>query len=227
MKTLQRSKATGSTMTPFLIIIGLVVVLGTVGFLLVQNRQQAGILAKERELAASTRETKSKYLDELEDLRAKLADVKQAKANEAELARLQEELLKMKELETKNLELQALNLQLGNQLTELVNLQKQTGSAVATTATSSPSGSGSMPAPPPAKNLNNKEICIQNLKQIDQAKKYWAEVEDRASSTVPNDFNLFGPVQFIKAKPVCPDGGTYSLGAINEKCSCTVAGHSY
>jgi len=66
-------------------------------------------------------------------------------------------------------------------------------------------------------------ICITNLKHIDDAKSLWAmesgaKVTDEASwaDLVPDYFNRI---------PTCPQGGTYTLGTVDEYPACDVTGH--
>ena len=52
--------------------------------------------------------------------------------------------------------------------------------------------------------------CVSNLKQIEAAYEQ-AKLAD--SKNVPSDVSgLVGPKKYIKNTPVCPAGGTYSLG---------------
>jgi hypothetical protein len=39
--------------------------------------------------------------------------------------------------------------------------------------------------------------------------------------------DLFGPGHYMAAKPVCPSGGIYTLGAVQENPRCTIPGHTY
>ncbi|MDD4013124.1 MAG: prepilin-type N-terminal cleavage/methylation domain-containing protein [Candidatus Omnitrophica bacterium] len=66
-------------------------------------------------------------------------------------------------------------------------------------------------------------VCIANLKHIDDAKALWAIEEGAASSAVPVWEDLV-PDYFNRA-PECPAGGTYTLGAVDEYPACDVEGH--
>jgi hypothetical protein len=66
--------------------------------------------------------------------------------------------------------------------------------------------------------------CINGLRQIDGAKEQWAldnHVKNGAIVTT-NDIAPYGGI------PVCPQGGTYTLGRVGElpKCSIGESGHS-
>lgn len=67
---------------------------------------------------------------------------------------------------------------------------------------------------------SQKNACIANLKQIDGAKHQWALETKTNSLAVPTESDLtpyFGNNRF----PVCPGGGTYTIGsmATNPVCS--------
>jgi len=67
--------------------------------------------------------------------------------------------------------------------------------------------------------------CINNLRQIDDAKAQWALETHKTSNITPLDTDLFGPGLFIKAKPVCPGGGQYDLRTVGEPALCDQPGH--
>ena len=79
-----------------------------------------------------------------------------------------------------------------------------------------------------ARVLSQKNACIANLKQMDGAKATWAMELKKNNSDTPGDTDLFGATLYIKDKPSCPGGGTYSLLAVDTKVTCTqtAAGHS-
>lgn len=68
-----------------------------------------------------------------------------------------------------------------------------------------------------------KNRCIYNLRRIDGAKQQWAIVMNKQPGDAPRWPDLTG--DFLREIPECPSGGTYSLGSITEKPSCTVEGH--
>jgi prepilin-type N-terminal cleavage/methylation domain-containing protein len=67
--------------------------------------------------------------------------------------------------------------------------------------------------------------CINNLRQIDDAKSQWALENHKDSTTVPLDADLFGPGLYIKAKPMCRVGGQYDLRTVGEPTLCDQPGH--
>jgi len=78
-----------------------------------------------------------------------------------------------------------------------------------------------------ARKSAQKAACIANLKTIEGAKGVWALEMKKSDSDVPGDADLFGANNNIRDKPTCPAGGTYNLGAVAEKPTCTVADHAF
>jgi prepilin-type N-terminal cleavage/methylation domain-containing protein len=76
-----------------------------------------------------------------------------------------------------------------------------------------------------ARKSAQRQACINNLKTIEGAKGIWALEMKKGDADVPSDADLFGPDRTIASKPSCPAGGTYNLGAVNERPSCSVADH--
>ena len=68
--------------------------------------------------------------------------------------------------------------------------------------------------------------CIAHLKQIDGAKSTWALEHQKRAEDIPTDSDLFGPEAYIRNKPICPRGGTYTLGKVGEYARCTFPEHS-
>ena len=80
-----------------------------------------------------------------------------------------------------------------------------------------------------ARTASQKSACIANLKQMDGAKATWALEQKQTSSATPVDSDLFSSTAYIRDKPVCPGGGTYTLQPVDTKTSCSLAatqGHS-
>ena len=71
-----------------------------------------------------------------------------------------------------------------------------------------------------------QNLCITNLRNIDDAKAQWALDTRKGSGVMPNDDDLFGPTAYIRTKPECPAGGEYDLNKVKETPTCTVAGHT-
>jgi general secretion pathway protein G len=80
-----------------------------------------------------------------------------------------------------------------------------------------------------ARTASQKNACIANLKQMDGAKASWALEQKKNNADTPGDTDLFGATQYIRDKPACPGGGTYTINAVDTKVACTLTanGHSY
>ncbi len=65
--------------------------------------------------------------------------------------------------------------------------------------------------------------CVANLKQMNGAKATWALESKKTGVDVPTDADLFGPARYVRAKPECPAGGIYPLGAVGETVHCSLA----
>jgi len=68
--------------------------------------------------------------------------------------------------------------------------------------------------------------CNLNLRDIVRAKATWAAEHEKLPSDVPQESDLFGKGRYIPQRPVCPKGGTYTLGAVDEKPTCSIPGHT-
>lgn len=82
----------------------------------------------------------------------------------------------------------------------------------------------------PARNVAYRNACINNLKQMRDAKTAWANTEHKLPTDIPTELDLygtFGTNGFIRHELVCPRGGKYTIGAAGENptCSCADKGH--
>jgi prepilin-type N-terminal cleavage/methylation domain-containing protein len=80
-----------------------------------------------------------------------------------------------------------------------------------------------------ARTASQKNACIANLKQIDGAKASWALEQKKTTTDTPQDTDLFGSTSYIRDKPDCPGGGSYTLDTVANKPTCSLsstAGHS-
>ena len=75
-----------------------------------------------------------------------------------------------------------------------------------------------------ARMVSSKCACIANLKQMAGAKAEWALENKKSDTDTPTDSDLFGPGKSIRVKPTCPQGGTYQLGGVNKKPTCSLGG---
>ncbi|MFB3896392.1 MAG: hypothetical protein ACE14V_08830 [bacterium] len=73
------------------------------------------------------------------------------------------------------------------------------------------------------------KICENNLKNIEIAKHLWAVDHQKNDDTIPtwNDLlSTASPGPYLSQMPKCPDGGTYTLNAVNQNPTCNIPGHS-
>jgi prepilin-type N-terminal cleavage/methylation domain-containing protein len=76
-----------------------------------------------------------------------------------------------------------------------------------------------------ARQSSQKNACINNLRQMEGAKATWALENKKTGTDSPGDGDLFGATLYIKVKPECPAGGTYTIGNVDTKATCGVALH--
>lgn len=74
--------------------------------------------------------------------------------------------------------------------------------------------------------------CFLNLSEINWCKTCWASDEHKTTNDTPTWNDLSDYLQrhgFTNGIPVCPQGGTYTLGRIGEPPRCSIGGpdHSY
>ena len=69
-----------------------------------------------------------------------------------------------------------------------------------------------------------RNTCINNLRAIDAAKQQWALEKNKPDTALPVAADLL-PYLPGGIFPVCPAGGNYTLNAVGELPTCSVAGH--
>jgi general secretion pathway protein G len=74
-----------------------------------------------------------------------------------------------------------------------------------------------------ARQVSSRGACLANLRQIEGAKSSWALEQRKTLTDIPSTSDLFGPTLYIRQKPDCPAGGTYSLQAVDTKPTCSKA----
>ena len=74
---------------------------------------------------------------------------------------------------------------------------------------------------------SRRTICIQNLRQIDEAKDQLAMAKSLAKGSSV-DWPDIVPT-YLKLAPTCPTGGIYTIGAIETDPSCSLSwlGHQH
>ncbi len=74
-----------------------------------------------------------------------------------------------------------------------------------------------------ARERSRERACLSNLKEIANAKDRWA-MENRMSGAATPSATDIAP-EFLKGSmPVCPSGGTYTIGVVDDEPSCSVHG---
>jgi hypothetical protein len=71
---------------------------------------------------------------------------------------------------------------------------------------------------------DDRNACINNLRQIDAAKQQWAVDKNKKLTAIPTAQDL-APYFKDGALPPCPSGGTYTINAVGELPTCSVPGH--
>ena len=79
----------------------------------------------------------------------------------------------------------------------------------------------------PMSELEQKKICRSILHTLETVKRIWAMENRQRDSVVPTDADLFGPGAYLREKPKCPSGGTYTLGAVGDHPVCSIPEHVY
>lgn len=82
-----------------------------------------------------------------------------------------------------------------------------------------------------ARTTAQKNACINNLRQIDGAKEQWALENKKTATDTPTldsvaATGLIGTDKYIKVIPTCPANGTYTVGDMKTKPSCSVTDHT-
>jgi hypothetical protein len=72
-----------------------------------------------------------------------------------------------------------------------------------------------------AREMAQKNACINNMRQIEGAKQQWALENKKTPSDVPTESDLFGPSRYIRGTVNCPAGGHYSINAVGTPVNCS------
>ena len=75
-----------------------------------------------------------------------------------------------------------------------------------------------------ARDSAQRQACRNNMSAIQAGKEQWAQEQLKPVDAVPADEDLFGDSRFIRYKPQCPRGGTYSLNSVEERPDCSIHG---
>jgi hypothetical protein len=64
--------------------------------------------------------------------------------------------------------------------------------------------------------------CIANMKQIETAKELWVIDTNPDPDASPKASDLYGPNRSIRSAPICPQGGTYTIGNRSTRPTCSI-----
>ena len=67
-----------------------------------------------------------------------------------------------------------------------------------------------------------KHVCASNLLHLEDAKQQWCLEKHKTTNDVPVMTDL---TNYMIGIPVCPDGGTYTLGPVWKDPTCSIKGH--
>ncbi len=80
------------------------------------------------------------------------------------------------------------------------------------------------PAAPELAAEDARNLCLQNLRALDAAKQLWALEYNKDAKDTPTAQELL-PYLKGNVMPVCPAGGTYLIGSMDQPPICSVPGH--
>lgn len=72
-----------------------------------------------------------------------------------------------------------------------------------------------------ARSLSAQRSCQENLTKIDGAKEQWALENQQGGVVTPVDADLYGESRYVRASPMCPSGGSYTIGNLQTRPSCS------
>jgi hypothetical protein len=78
----------------------------------------------------------------------------------------------------------------------------------------------------PARSQAYRNACINNLKQIRDAKTAWANTEHKSATDIPTEGDLYGTWGtngFLRHELICSRGGKYTVGAVGQDPTCSFA----
>jgi len=161
-----------------------------------------------------------------DQLQAQLEELKNSNAGSqaAEIARLHADNQDLPRLRNQVTQLQAVNKKLSQQLNLTLTAAQQSQAQLEQVAAENQQVRA---AAQEANAVVERNACINNLRQLDAAKQQWALEKSKTADAIPTVQDI-APYLKLDANgniPGCPSGGTYTLNAVGELPSCSVAGH--
>lgn len=74
--------------------------------------------------------------------------------------------------------------------------------------------------------ISSRKACILNLRTISAAKAQWALVENKGVADSPTASDLATYMGVRNGLLVCPAGGSYRIGRMDQDPTCSIPGHS-
>jgi hypothetical protein len=83
-----------------------------------------------------------------------------------------------------------------------------------------------IPSAIPARPAAQRNACINNLRQIQDAKAEWAKENKKLPADIPTEGDLYGlsgTNGFLRHRLACPRGGSYTFGIVAENSTCSLS----
>jgi prepilin-type N-terminal cleavage/methylation domain-containing protein len=77
-----------------------------------------------------------------------------------------------------------------------------------------------------ARSTAQRNACINNLRQIDNAKQLWATENKKTDADVPTEADVMPYLGKGTAMPTCPGNGKYTINAVSANPTCDAPGHT-
>jgi len=194
-----------------------VLLLGGVYFLYSEGK------TKDAQLAQSTQQ--SAEFDQLKSENEELAKLKGAGDENARLRKDNEELPRLRgEVQRLNQQVKDLEKKLNAAQAQGSTLQQQQMSQLAAENQSLRNQAQSNQTVVQTMGKVHSITCIRNLRLLDAAKQHWAQDQGKSADAVPTPDDLLAYLP-QNTFPVCPDGGAYTLNAVQAPAQCSVPGH--
>lgn len=185
-------------------------------FLISANRQKSEALAQWHQAQ-----------QQVTDLQSQLAQATNSMDADSELARVRADNQDIPRLRNQIRQLQTQNTKLSQELTAT----RQAGQAIQQQLQDAEAQSEQAAADQQAQAqvveriaTQHRNQCIANLRLIYVAKQAWALEKNKTDTDTPTEQDL---LPYIKGGsfPVCPSGGTYTIGPVEQLPTCSIPGH--
>ena len=168
-------------------------------------------------------------VQELETLRAEVAELKTQQVPPAEVAQLRkdkEDLLRLRnEVGKLRNESQLLAKQAQSAQNALAGAQAETQRAQQQAQVLAQTQAQVLASAQNRQQADVLNSCVNNLRQLDAAKQQWALENNKTAEAVPTAQDI-APYLKDQAIPVCPASGKYTLNSVATVPTCSIAGHA-